>query len=130
MPRKSQRINTHKPNGSASESREVLPTIPEVVLPSPDVAVEHIKKLGELNDLAITAHAKHEEAALKAKNLKGKAEECDEAVRNYIKEMTHPSHPTLFDVKQTEADTQAMESAALAPADPRQENTSGSESAF
>src|SRR5262245_5514741 len=116
MPKKSHRVNTHKPNGAAPESVEVAPPlISEPVLPPAELALEHLKKLGELNDIALVAHTRHEEAATKARNLKAKAEEADEAVRNYIKEITHPSQPGLFDPQQREADTQAMEAAAAAP---------------
>jgi hypothetical protein len=73
------------------------PVVSPIVLPSPDVAVSYVERLGEINDRALLAEKKWSEAATKAKQLKAKLEEVQQELRDTIREMTHPSTPGLFD---------------------------------
>lgn len=120
------RVVTFK-QGWGAEAKEIAPepTPPEpVVVPEGAEAVQALRELGELNDLAIVAKDRWADAAARAKDLKAKYDDAVEAVQKRLQKATHPPALPLFDAVQAEQDRQKMAAgpvvwgSGVAPVDP------------
>ncbi len=110
------RIVTFKPNGP--ESVEVAPEpgvvdLGPIILPDAEGALSALRGLAELNDRAIQAKQRYEDAKEKAKNLKAKWDDLAAEVQSKLRAATHGSDLPLFP-EQAEEDLAAMQAAGSA----------------